>query len=683
MTMGNPYEYHNNKLGVKANYIYEAHDAHESSLRLISIKGLQQRIQRNAIYRLRRSAPGTPMLLDWRTLPDEWQKELVATFGDPKKITRQSFIESCYERDMAAYETYVTHTFADSTTLSDDMVEEYTNNASALNAVGKVLAERTRTRRSMRLGVADVWETVNNDVKYLKTIVPHTLPENTARLRQKYNQYKKEGYGCLISKKIKNVNARVVTDDIEAFLNALFSDRHIKPSMSEVAKQYDGFLDGYVEVINNETGEMYNPKDFPKISPRTILAYLAKWQNAIGTHTLRGGDRQKIITRFKPYHSLEQPKFAGSIISIDDRQPPFTYGDNKRVWFYNAIDLGSEAFTCWVYGTSKEGIIQDFYQQLVRNYAQWGVNLPAELEGEMSLNSQYADTILKEGNMFQHVRIEANNARGKRIEAYYGQLRYQHEKKRLGWLARPFAIREANQGDRYKKIILPYEEIIDGCLRDIETWNNMEHSKIKGMSRWEVFLKMQHPELTPINYRAIVPYIGERTTTSCHAGIMKLNNTEYLLGRNGLIATGQLLIDYMTQAEGRELEIRWLTGNDGRMLKAYTYHGDRMICEAIRKPSYNRATIEQTPEDYANREMMSKYVETIEGFGRRRRKEIDGVTVIDNRPITISNTFSIAAINRPERVRDYDTGAILPPPNKDFLNAIETPLKRQSMRDRF
>ena len=75
------------------------------------------------------------------------------------------------------------------------------------------------------------------------------------------------------------------------------------------------------------------------------------------------------------------------------------------------IDLGNEAFTCWVYGTSKEGIITDFYRQMVRNYAEWNLILPAELESEMSLNSSFVDTFLKEGNMFQYVRIEATQTR--------------------------------------------------------------------------------------------------------------------------------------------------------------------------------------------------------------------------------------------------------------------------------
>jgi hypothetical protein len=434
---------------------------------------------------------------------------------------------------------------------------------------------------------------------------------------------------------------------MELFLNNLFADRQKKPTMADITGMYSGFLNGQIEVINNMTGELYNPDDFEPISPSTIYNYLSKWDNKIATHTIRGGNRQLLIARFRPYHSLAQAKQSGSIISVDDRQPPFIYNKQKdRVWFYNSIDLGSECFTCWVYGKSKEGIILEFYRQMVRNYAEWGLNLPAELEGELNLNASYKDTFLKEGVMFQYVHIEANNARAKRIEAYNRPLRYRYERGEDGWIARPGALNESYQAGPGAQIIRPYEEIVEIGLRAIEQWNNTEHSKIRGKTRWEVFLETQNPNLHPINYRAIVPLLGYKTQTSCHIGIIKLQRKEWLLGTGGVIAVGSKLIDLMCMVEGRDVDVYWLDGNDDEILKAYVFIGDHCVCEAIRKPEYNRARIERTPEDEVNRELMSKYVATIDGFGRRQREKIERVTVIDKRPKTLNGKFSIFG-NRP------------------------------------
>lgn len=675
--MNNPYEYHENKLGVQGRFLVTGRDAHPKSLQLIGDRGLRQRIERGQTIRLRVTAENAPMLVSFDSLPYKWQELIVKTWGPAPKLVRQSEFEKLFIRDMDAFNYYSTFRFQDDESLDNTKIDEYTLNASVLNTAERFRDKCYKLRKSLRGEVSPVWSIVTNEINRYKLESGHTLPENEDYLRRIFNKYKKEGYECLISKKHKNVNARKVFDETEQLLNNVFAGMETKPNRAEVYEMYDAFLDGYVEIINESTGELYNPKEFKKLSEATVRNYLSKWSNEIGTHAKRSGDRQKYMQRFKPYHSLKQPEFAGSIISIDDRQPVFEYAKNTRMWFYNGIDLGSEAFTCWVYGKSKEGIIIDFYRQMVRNYAMWGLSLPAELEGESNLNASFKDTFLKEGNMFQFVRIEANNARGKRIEAYYRPLRYKYEKKREGWLARPFALSEANQAGPGPKKIIPYNDIVEGCLSDIERWNNSEHSKIKGMSRWDVFMAMQHPSLRPINYHGILPYLGEKTETSVHAGIIRFRNSEFLLGMDGVIAVGDRLINLMEQAEGRNVDIYWLDDNFGDVLKAHVYIGNQFICEAVEKPRYNKARIEQTNEDLLNRELMSKYVATIESFGRGQRKQLDNVVVIGERPVTIGNSFQIPG--RRKTVMDDETAPVLADINDDETEDLivnETSFKR-------
>jgi hypothetical protein len=439
-----------------------------------------------------------------------------------------------------------------------------------------------------------------------------------------------------------------VDDDYEELFNNMFSGMEHKPTYAEVARIYEGFVNGYVEVINERTGEVYNPKDFRSVSVATVWNHLSKWENKIGNYLSRSGDRQTWMQLFKPYHSLNKLEKAGAIVSIDDRQPPFVYNDKgDRVWFYCGVDVGSEAFTSWVYGTSKEGIIAEFYRQMVRNYAMWSLRLPYELECESSLNASYKDTLLLEGNMFERVRIEANNARGKVIERYWRQLRYGKEKQDIGWVARPFALSEANQSrtDQKKKIIVPYDEIIERSLYHLQEWNNMEHSKIKGMSRWDVFLSTQHPGLMPINYHGILPYIGFTEKSSVRAGMINFRREKFLLGMDSVICAGDKLINLMRQVEGRDIEIKWLDNNHGEVLKAYIYMDGRFICEAVPQPGYHRAKIDQNEHDLINWELMSKYVTTIDSFAQRRKKGLDKVTIIDNRPVTIGNSFNIFDLN--------------------------------------
>lgn len=674
----NPYEYYEQKLGVQGRFLFDGKNAHADSLCLIGERGLQMKVEREQIIKLRTAAINLPMLVQFNTLPQKWQDAVVRAWGDPPKLVHRTLFEKNFVRDTAAFDYYsVTFRFPDNSILDVKKIEEYTMNASVLNTAGRIYDARYRLRKELRHEVNDIWGIIANEVNRFKIESGHTLPENEQYLRKLYNRYKKSGYAELVSKKHKNSNARKVFDETEQLLNNVFAGMDSKPTAAEVAGLYGGFLDGHVEIINEVTGEQYNPKDFKEISEGTIRNYLSKWSNRIGTHAKRSGDRQKYMQKFKPHHSLEQARKAGSIISIDDRQPPFEYADGSRLWFYNGIDLGSEAFTCWVHGKTKEGIITEFYRQMVRNYAQWGLRLPAELECEMSLNSKFKDNLLKEGNMFQYVRIEANNARGKRIEQYYRPLRYKYEKKRHGWLARPHALSEANQPGEGKKIIIPYDEIVEGCLRDLETWNNAEHSKIKGMSRWDVFLAEQNENLRPTNYHGILPHIGHKTETSVHAGIIRFRSSEFLLGTDGVIAVGNKLLNFMEQCENRDVDIYWLDDNFGDVLKAHVYIGGRFVCEAVEKPRYSKARIEQTDEDLINRELMSKYVSTIEGFGKRQRKKLDNVTVIDNRPLTIGNSFVMPGLTR--QVFNDERAAVLAETeisDMPVLNPVEIPFNR-------
>jgi NADPH-dependent glutamate synthase beta subunit-like oxidoreductase len=397
------------------------------------------------------------------------------------------------------------------------------------------------------------------------------------------------------------------------------------------------------------------------------------------------------MSLFKPHHSLGKPKYAGSIISIDDRQPPFEYASGKRMWFYLGVDIASECFTTFVWGDTKESMIIEFYRQMVRNYSQWGLNLPYELECESSLNSSLKNGLLTPGRMFQEVRIEANNARGKYIERMNGKLRYEFEKMEAGWLARPHAKRESNQPLKQAKKQLTKDAIVELALSKLEQFNNCAHSEDATKTRWEYFLENQSPDLKPINWAGILPYIGYKTDSSCKAGIVKLQRGEYLLGMNGEISTGDDLISLMKQIEGENISIYWLDGNDGKVMKALAYIDNRLVCELLPKPIYNRAKLEQTADDAKARELMSKYAMTIEGFCRSELKKITQVTVIDNRTKELNKKFSIANLYRGAEsvveIENNDTPLesledlemVL---NEVELNEVETSFK-SDLKDRF
>lgn len=651
------------------------------------------------IKKVRKGGNGREMLIAF----DSLRQEIKNALGDPRKISNP--LELFYKVDAEAV-NYFTKVFRfdDDTTLSLKHQEEYITNASVLRAAIALKSKREYERKTKGGSCKGIMKTICNDVIAFNEVLKvkhntrHTLPASEKRFKEAYKAFENGfNYDSLISGKLRNENRKLVTDELQELLNDMFAAQNNKPTRTEVARQYEAFLSGYVEVIDTATGEAYDPAAYKPLSESAIINWLNKWEDKIGTNKVRSGNRQQYMNDFKTYHKLVKPAFSGSILSIDDRQPPFKYDTKNRVWFYMGIDLGSEAWTCWVHGNSKEGIIEAFYRQLLRNYTQWGINLPDGLECEISLNSSFSNTFLKDGYMFQNVRMEANNARGKRIERYFGSLRYGAEKQREGWIARPHARKESNQAGRRNALIpskdddltkapiIPYNTIVQNSLQDIMDWNNSPHSVHTDKTRWEVFMEMQHPGLKHTNWNAILPFLGYKTETSCQLnGIIHLNGEEYLLGIDGEIALGDRLINLMSKLAGKQIDVYWLDGNDKEIIKAVIYErrGTVQIGEAIKMPAYNRAVIERTEKDEEARRIMSAYENTISAYAKRRAAAINtNILVIDNRPTTLNRKFVIPGLDAYNTDAPETAEAQVLPDNDD-IEYTPAP-QRKSLLDRF
>lgn len=635
------------------------------------------------IKRVMLGGNGRQMLISYDSLPNEIKNAL----PDPRKC--KHILERYYKIDAEAVRFYNDFEFEDGTDLEIEHQEKYIINASMIKALFTLRTDRIneRIQKNKPAPQIGVWATLVgdatsfNETLWAKHKVKHTLPAGEKQFKTVLKAFETTGFKSLISRKHKNDNSRKVTDNTLELLRNMFANKRSKPTATEIYRQYDSFIDGYTEVINNATGEVYHPSEFKKLSKGTVKKYLATWTSQLGTHQKRSDNRQLNMGKFKPFYSFDMPKFAGSILSIDDRQPPFKTIDGKRVWFYLGVDIASRAITCFVYGDSKEGIITEFYRQMVRNYAAWGFNLPAELECEMSLNSSFTGTFLKPGIMFDHIKMEANNARGKYIERVNEELRYRKEKGKEGWLARPKALSEANQpgADIEKVPRLPYERIINECLQDIEDWNNEPHPTADGVSRWAYFTANQHPNLQATNYKAFIKHIGRRTPSSCHVGNIRFNNDWFLIADAGKVAKGDKLIQYMAAIEGKDIEVYWLDDDNGQILKAMAYVNGNYACEIVRKPRPNRAKIERGDADQLAEAQLAAYTNTVEHFARQQMASLETVTIIDNRPKP-ERVFKIAKLN-PYHISERPVEVL---PDADEENPNTPPIYTQKTHfDRF
>lgn len=607
---------------------------------------------------VRGGGTGVTLKVEFDSLPKKWQLAL----GDPR--IPQNAIEVFYKADPKALEYYTQFTYPDGTYLVDETIDKLIINASMLMALVKLEPAREAERVSKKGSLRGILKSLHADAMEFNKILEvreeptHSLNTNYRYFKKQFNAFKQglldesnenAHYKSLIKDaegKSKR-NALKINEQTAELLNNIFAGQEHKPNATEAAVIYQAFIDGEMEIVNKNTGELYIAREFKPLSISAITNYLSTYESKIGTYAKRSGDRQKLMQQFNPYESMEQPFYAGSMISIDDRQPPFWYDKGKRMWWYLGIDLASEAIISWAYGKTKEELILNFYKQMVRNYHDWGVQLPDALECESSLNSSFKDTFLKPGAMFQNVQIHPNSARSKRIEAYFKPLRYGIEKKQEGWIARPFAKSESNQAQSAgPNKIIPYDRLKEQCFKNIITWNNMlcsNDGNTSKKSRFDYFKSMQNNELKPTNYKAFMKHLGTKRKTSCNAGIMQLQESEWLLGDNGSISTGEDLIRLLKQVEGKTIDVYWLDGNQGQVIKALIYdkHG-RYICEALPKPIAARAPIEAKQHHKDAREIMARYRNTVTQYMQVQKNAIDTVHIIDNRKTTVSNSFSIA-----------------------------------------
>ena len=653
------YEIHEGQVGVRLSYIVYGKSRYQSqqpdTLKLMSYSAYEKKAQRNPEIRLRAGkGSGNETLLSYSNLSNEWKHSIKQAFGCPQDVKNPLEPHFRIDEKAALYysgDTVDSFRFADGTYLTPDQAEKYTLNASTLNALKSLKVQRESSRKMRGSSARGLWPSLISDLVQFNDVLKktqnsqHSLPV-TNKIKAKLRKYEAEGYDALIDGRAKNNNAQKVSQSMINLWSDIYAGQRLyKPDYTEVHTKYEAFRHGLIDIINVDTGEIHDPHnpDFREASRSSVYAHQSAWENRSATHSKRSGDRQVFIGKHEVFHKFKQPQYAGSIISIDDRQPPFKTLAGHRMWFYLAIDLGSEAITTWVHGETKEGIILEFYRQMVRNYSDFGVQLPYELEGESSLNSSYTGTFLKDGAMFAKTNIIANKARSKRIEAHFRQIRYGLEKKREGWIARPHAKDETNQAAADKTPRLPKETIVGNGLEDIATWNNTLHGNQElhpGLTRWDVFMDKQHPELQPMNWPAILHGLGKSTKSTMKAGRIILQGKHRVVGHHGTVATGEALINILKKIEGQEIVVRWIDGNQGQLLKALVYDlSGHMVCELLGDLAYHRATLERTPSCKLNQELTSAYANTVTAFIARGKKAINKTAIIHKPQAPTANRF--------------------------------------------
>lgn len=237
-----PFEYHENKLGVKIKFLTTDRCCDES-LRLISYKAINQRMNSKTQpeRQLRRASLGFDALVELNSLVQEWRDALVFKFGKPTEMVRESFFAKHYVADRKAFDFYAAHRYGEDNNkkLDPETIEIYTYNASVLNTIIEVKNKRKMYAKSLGVsGQFDIWQSLSNDVNAFQQVL-HDLPTTKDSLRHKVNRYIKEGYKAVISGKFGSKNAAKVKDAEQIALIEELLNKHQNLNNEQIASIYN------------------------------------------------------------------------------------------------------------------------------------------------------------------------------------------------------------------------------------------------------------------------------------------------------------------------------------------------------------------------------------------------------------------------------------------------------------
>lgn len=563
---------------------------------------------------------GSYALVEIATMPLRFQERIKLKYGDMKEDVIRNWLGSHYHIDAKARDFYTRFRFDNGDTLPPEHIQEYTVNASVIEAVMRAMEDATFMRKAMKAGPVN-WGELAGAISYYQAEFGHTLPVSSNRFKKRVNDFKANGYESLISRKFMNQNRRKVTYDIERLLLSIDAQPE-QPFNTTVWEQYNMFVQGDLELYDPETGEVLNPADFTDkdgnplvLSPATVANYLNNPKNKALRAKLHMS-QWDFNNAYRPYHLRSIGEFSLSKVSLDDRDLPRPMKDGNRVKAYYAYDVVSGAVVGYAYNRYKTtelflDCMRNMFQTLDRN----GMYIPAELEVEHHLVSDFADGLMQAGTVFPLIRwCNPGNSREKRAEHKNREKKYGVEKRTQVGIGRWYAKLEANRpkeekvydekNNTYKVKTYSYEELVADDIRAIETFNAQPHPNQKrypGMSRWDVLCAHQNPNLAPWDKAVLYRFIGQHTETTIR------QNTYCTVMYNQYGLPSPEIIEKL-EPRNYKVDAYYLPDADGTINEVYIYQNGRYIATCKPVARYNENTAEQTEYDKAAYTEQSKYV---------------------------------------------------------------------------
>lgn len=639
----------------------------EGSSPLVKRGTLNSWLSRGTVQYARRAhGRGVSALIDVSTLPEATRRALVERSGLPEEPTPEEVqpVTELY-RDLRALEYYSAHTYdvsGEEQHLTDDLIREYTINASVLNAL---LREAKRLRmegNKLNNNRRDIRTLVHRLSEMLRETSGHTLPGSERRLWEKVRVYAREGYKCLVSEALGNDNSRKITREAGEYLVAMKLSRLPRYSNAQIFTAY------------NATAPAYGWK--PLESEQALRSYL--YSPAV--KPLWYGHVQGELEKYKKYgykHKTVLPSERDSLWYVDGTKLNLYYRRGGKPVTMNVVEVIDAATECLLGYSLCE--TEDFRAQYraVRMALEVAGERPYELVhdnqgGQKSgIATEWLDRVA-----IVHRTTQPYRPQSKSIEALFGRLQKQ-VMSRCPWFTGTNVTAKGIEGRPDMEWLAANMNLLPSSVEELERqyvemrdeWNSLPHPRT-GIARWEMYRASRNEALRPLSKADREElFLLERPRAITFRGeglTMEMDGVEYSYDAY-ILTDGTPLVD--TQWRSRHIDESFIVRYDPEDLSAvYLYReeagGGRRLERKLRsKVVIHRAIQEQTESDH-------EAIRAIQAQDKRARIEMEA----ESRAIT-----RLYRVGRPSLEPDPKT---LTAADLKLLDEL-TDAKTRTLRERY
>ena len=175
------------------------------------------------------------------SLPDKYKERVYAKYGKGDKEMVERIYEMAYRRNDEAAAWYASYMTDNGSLLDAKQIAECTANASAIDALLRLMEDANR----LRIAIRDKklrWDELQGAASYYCEMHGAKLPDSASRLRDKVNAYRRDGYASLLSGKYGNQSARKVDARVERL--------NVPAAMQQAERDADGRIPAVVHRRN-------------------------------------------------------------------------------------------------------------------------------------------------------------------------------------------------------------------------------------------------------------------------------------------------------------------------------------------------------------------------------------------------------------------------------------------------